>query len=134
MLEPDDSEVSTIEVTVTPKEPESVSLLEDDTYSPPPITPDLTPELPASPAKGDSAVQKIRQTLESTGDLRPQAPKAPTETFMIPPANLEEAKLAVEDLDNLSDFDTPDDDSLDLDGEAESLDLGDGLLDDLEDE
>ena len=118
--------------------------LEDDTFSPPPLNPNVRPpsagpELPEAPINHNgAAVQMIRQTLESTGDLKPQeafsAPVSPAaETFMVPPDSLQEALAPAGELDALPDFDSADDDSLDLDS-SESLSLGDGLLDDLDDD
>ncbi|MDR2388088.1 MAG: hypothetical protein LBE80_10985, partial [Deltaproteobacteria bacterium] len=72
--------------------------------------------------------------LESTGDLKPRGPAGASETFMVPPASLEEAKLAAEDFDSLDDFEAPDDDSLDLGSDSDTLSIGEGLLDDLDDE
>jgi hypothetical protein len=133
MLEPDDTTDSPVEVMTVAHGPESIDLLEDDTFSPPPSPAGqkpvgFAPELPSSDT--DSAVQKIRQTLEATGDLKPQ----PAETFMVPPAELEEAKIDAEDLDPIQDFEIPDDDSLDFDTNSSSMDLDKDLLDDLDDE
>jgi hypothetical protein len=80
-----------------------------------------------------NTAQEIRQTLESTGDLRPLEA---AETFMVPPDNLvEAASPSSNNIDNIdfNDFDSTDDDSLDLDSAPDSLDLGGGL-DDLDDE
>jgi hypothetical protein len=140
MLEPDDGAEMTVEVSSDTSIPETVTLLEDDTFSPPPYNPNqrpptVAPELPVTPSsQGESTVQRIRETLESTGDLKPQSSNPMAETFMVPPGSLEEAKLAVEDLDTLQDFEVHEDDSLDLDSDSDSMSLGDGLLDDLDDE
>jgi hypothetical protein len=139
MLEPEESADSPLEVSTISAEPEPAGLLEDDTFSPPQITPGqmpmAPPELPPAPvATEDPAYQKIRQTLEATGDLKPKPTDPMAETFMVPPASLEEAKPAFEDLDALPDFDADDDDSLDLGSDSESMSFGDELLDDLDDE
>jgi hypothetical protein len=139
MLEPDDSSVSPVEAVSEPENLDEVSLLEDDTFSPTPVVrsqtpPTTNPEIAPNPAleNSDSTVQKIRQTLVSTGDLKPQ-PQV-SETFVVPPSSLLEAQITPENLDTIQDFDIPDDDSLDLDSTSDSLDLGDDLLDDLDDE
>ncbi|MDR1310056.1 MAG: hypothetical protein LBL95_09220 [Deltaproteobacteria bacterium] len=134
MLEPDDGTEAPGDEGV-----EVVSLIEDDTFSPPPIIPGqrppmVQPEIPPNPAlAGENTVQKIRQTLVSTGDLKPND-EGPGETFMVPPSSLVEAQVSLDDLDSIDDLAPPDDDSLDLGSEAESLDLGGDLLDDLDDE
>ena len=140
MLEPDDTMEPPVEVSTLSQGPNGVNLLEDDTFSPPPPPPpgqrppSISPELPSLPPQvSDPTVQTIRQTLESTGDLKPQVAAAPGETFLVPPAAIEEARVADEDLDALSDFEIPDDDSLDI-AESDSMDLGQDLLDDLDDE
>jgi hypothetical protein len=124
MLEPDDGSpfpASPVEnVTISPTAPDSRS-------------PKST-QMPSNQATGDSAVRQIRKTLEATGDLKPQLQNQASETFMIPPSSLEEAQISSEDLDITHSFDEPEEDSLDLDSDPNSLDLGDGLLDDLDDE
>jgi hypothetical protein len=140
MLEPDDTNVTTDAPGNEAESFDEISLMEDDTFSPAPLVPGqkppgTTPELPSNPELyGSSTAQKIRQTLESTGDLKPQPQGVPAETFMVPPASLEEAQVTPEELDTLSDFEVSDDDSLDLDSEADTLDLGEDLLDDLDEE
>jgi hypothetical protein len=110
----------------------------DDTMSsttPPPSPP------PGQQGVGD-AISSIRQTLEATGDIKPQAARQAAqkseaaETFMVPSSSLEEAVPMTADslgdldsLDDAPDLET-DDDSLDL---SESLDL-DGDLGDLDDD
>jgi hypothetical protein len=140
MLEPDDSGEPMVDVSSVEQVPETVNILKDDTFSPPPFEPLPRPpaEIPgpaASPSAGiGNAVAQIRETLEATGDLKPRAAGNAAETFMVPPASLQEAQLAAEDLDSLDDFDAPDDDSLDLGSDSDSLSIGEGLLDDLDDE
>jgi hypothetical protein len=114
-----------------------VSILEeDDTYSPPPLQKiQAPPETPPPSQAIPAAAREIRQALEATGDLRPAEA---AETFMIPPDNLVQTTPAADvdsDVDSvdLDDFETADDDSLDLDSDPDSLNLG-ASLDDLDDE
>ncbi|MDR1655960.1 MAG: hypothetical protein LBT47_00175 [Deltaproteobacteria bacterium] len=99
--------------------------------SPPPSS--TRPITPVGTNTPNQTVSQIRQTLEPTGDVN-AAPSSlnPSETFMVPPTNLEEADLeSANDLKDLPDLDS-DDDTLDL-GDGESLNLSDSL-DDLDDE
>jgi hypothetical protein len=136
LLEPDDLPAAPTDLS---QSLDAVSIHEDDTFSPPPSgsLPLFVPEAETPPLpQQDDKLKEIRENLEATGDLPPQ----PTETFVIPSASLEEAPMAApqpapassDPLGSLSDFDSLDDESLDLGG-GDSLDLG-ASLDDLDDE
>jgi hypothetical protein len=114
-------EVATVDDTITPIEP-------------PRPEPSMEPELPPPPRRqpDESAINRIRETLESTGDIKPQPRADAAETFMVPPSKLEEAEPAIlSPPDDLAGLD--DEDSLDLGGDDDSMTLPPDL-DDLDDE
>jgi hypothetical protein len=133
-LEPDLEEPATVEETnidIDVLDDDLADLAEDDTRRPappppprpaPPETPPLDLDLTAE--ADDSLITEIQGVLSATGDLGggPAAAGQPfpgaAETFMVPPASLEEASPI--DLD---------DDKLDLDSQDVNLDG----LDDLDD-
>jgi hypothetical protein len=130
MLEPD------VEDNQANQEPRNfeVDLLDDDQFetSQPPTA--LAATEPSQKEINDSTLQRIRKTLEQTGDLKPSpAQSAPSETFMVPSSSLEEAQVEeVGDMD-IDQIGSLDDDSLDLDPGHDDLDLS-ASLDDLDDE
>jgi hypothetical protein len=130
LLEPEIDEPEEISGALSPSDDIDVVAV-DDTYSPLEVTVEGSGEEP-SHAPNKPAIDHIRQTLVSTGDI-PAGKSDISETFMVPPSKLEPAESAAIDAfnDDLPDLDA--DDSLDLDDDTDSVDLADSL-DDLDDE
>jgi hypothetical protein len=143
LLEPDDD----YPVPPTPGGPPRQAASGDDTGISVDVVPvDDTISAPFHPPGQQGvgeAINSIRQTLEATGDIKPQAGRQSAaqkneaaETFMVPSSSLVEAETmaadSLGDLDSLDDAPDleADDDSLDL---SDSLDL-DGDLGDLDDD